>query len=469
MKKILEGSLLYRLISAVAAWLDRQWERSFTGALLTGSGREAPGFLSRWGAGARRLLCRVFRALRLDRLLRGSVFLHSFFWMGLAVLIAPIAPTMAVLAAVLVALFSLAARLCMEPERRTAASPLKKWVVAFAVVYMGSTLLSVDLSGSLPGGLLVTVFTLFALAVMELVDSRERLEKLWNLIVLSGAAVALVGIAQAALGLQSAEAWVDQDSFQGLTLRVYSTLGNPNVLSEYLMLVIPMSAAAAVNAKTANGRMAAGLAFLTMTVCLALTYARGGYLGIAFAAAVFLILLDRRFIALGIVGILALLPLLPQSILTRLMSIGDLGDSSTSYRVYIWLATLNLLRDYWLCGFGTGVAAFQAIYPKYSFNAVSAPHAHNLFLQIFCECGIFGLFTLLGVFVSAVRLLGGAVSRACRADKVRCSALIASFTGFAVQSMTDHSFYNYRVVLMFWVIVGLSAAAARLTVREDAQ
>ena len=33
--------------------------------------------------------------------------------------------------------------------------------------------------------------------------------------------------------------------------------------------------------------------------------------------------------------------------------------------------------------------------------------------------------------------------------------------GFMVQAMTDYSFYNYRVMFLFWCYVALGMAAAR--------
>ena len=128
-----------------------------------------------------------------------------------------------------------------------------------------------------------------------------------------------------------------------------------------------------------------------MMLCLLLTYSRGCYLGILFAVALFLVLLDRRFILLGIVG-LALLPVvMPASIMERFLSIGDLTDTSSSYRLLIYLGTLGMLKDYWFSGIGPGMEAFNQVYPAYAYHAVSAPHSHNLFLQLTSDTGIFGM------------------------------------------------------------------------------
>ena len=52
---------------------------------------------------------------------------------------------------------------------------------------------------------------------------------------------------------------------------------------------------------------------------------------------------------------------LPETIINRFLSIGNMADSSTSYRVYIWLGTIAMLKDYWFCGIGPGAAAFNQV------------------------------------------------------------------------------------------------------------
>ena len=178
-------------------------------------------------------------------------------------------------------------------------------------------------------------------------------------------------------------------------------------------------------------------------------------------SAVFLVLIDRRFIALGIVAIAAFLVVMPDSIASRLMSIGDTSDGSTSYRLAIWMGTLNMLRDFWFCGIGPGTAAFNKIYPPYSYSAAVAQHSHNLYLQIMCETGITGIAVFLILLVSFFRMTGSAVRRADRDTRLRLIAVISGMMGFLLQGMTDYSFYNYRVTLVFWVFIGLGAILSR--------
>ena len=64
--------------------------------------------------------------------------------------------------------------------------------------------------------------------------------------------------------------------------------------------------------------------------------------------------------------IIVFLPfIIPETMVERMMSVGNLGDSSTSYRVFIWLGTLEMLKNFWLGGIGMGEGAFRTVYPLY--------------------------------------------------------------------------------------------------------
>jgi putative inorganic carbon (HCO3(-)) transporter len=164
-------------------------------------------------------------------------------------------------------------------------------------------------------------------------------------------------------GSNLGHAWLDDDMFTDISLRVYSTLENPNVLGEYLLLAIPVCAALFFAAKNVWARLfflgAAGVCAL----CMIYTQSRGCWLGLFLAAAVFILLTDWRWLGLGLLALFLLPSVLPGSIIARFTSIGDVSDSSTSYRVYIWLGTLAMLRDYGLFGVGLGSDACNKVYP----------------------------------------------------------------------------------------------------------
>ena len=455
---LIRDSRIYGAVAALAAWLGGLMRESRIFHLITDQRRSEPeGTLSQGiRAGLRRLQAKLWHILHLDRLLEGSVFLKTGFWCALPIVFAPLLPTMVILGLVLAGFASLILTLGCRQELRPVYSPVNKWVVLYALIYAFATCASVTFSGSLLVGMISVCFLLFYLVVITSIQSWSGLRRLILAMLLVGTIVALYGFWQYLHPGQFASAWLDTDMFSSITMRVYSTLANPNVLGTYFLLVIPFAAAMLLTAPGAGKKLAYAVILILLVLCLALTYSRGCYLGILFAALVFLILLDRRFL-IPMVILLLLCPfILPDTILTRFTSIGDLSDSSTSYRVYIWMGALDMLKDYWFCGIGPGEAAFDLIYPSYAYSGITAPHAHSLYLQIMCETGVVGIAVFLGMIISFFRSLCSALKRETRKDvRIFQIAAIASVAGFLVEGATDYTFYNYRVTFLFWCVLGI--------------
>ena len=465
---VLYASLLWRGLMAISRWFGEQWSSSgvvqwflhpsgWTSALS-----EHSVFYRLWSL-VRSGLCWLYEKLRLERLFDGSVFSNTWFWCLLPTALAPLLPTMAVLGLAAVGFCSLALNLVRDRERPLAWSPINRYVILYAAVYLVGTLFSVSLKASLKSGLLSVAFILFAVVLYNAVSTRRQLDVLLTCAVLAAAAVSCYGILQYIFrwGYQS-EAWVDSDMFSTIRFRVTATLENPNMLGQYLLLAIPLGGAKLLTAKSWKSRAFWFCCCGAMCLCMILTFARGAWLGLLFAGAAFFVLLNPRLILLAPVALAALYFVLPQSVIARFASIGNLADASTSYRVYIWIGTLAMLKDYWLCGIGPGTEAFNMVYPAYCYNSIVAPHSHNLFLQIVSDAGV----AALGVFVILLFVYFRMMCAALHQEKDWTSRLLqiaftAGVCGFMVQAMTDFSFYNYRVLFAFWTYLAMGALCAR--------
>lgn len=277
--------------------------------------------------------------------------------------------------------------------------------------------------------------------------------------------VSVYGLVQNFTG-QVNTTWQDKEMFDTISGRVVSTFENPNVLGEYLLLTIPFAFAALFCAK--GGKQVLGMLGLCACAggCLIFTWSRGAWLGFLFAAVVFLLILSRRSISLMVCGVLAVpfLPfVLPSDIVARFTSIGSVGDSSTAYRLHIWTASLNMIRDYPIGGVGTSISSFQAVYPQYSLSGIeSAPHSHNLFMEIMIELGVVGLVAFLLVIFFFLQKSTTVISKGVdRRTKLFGGAAVCAILGVLLQGMTDYVWYNYRIFLMFWLVIGLGVAHLR--------
>ena len=466
---ILNASILCRWLFALADQLGVQWNSSRVVQWFLNPSRRAQGasehsvFTCIWN-GVRGGLCRLYEKLRLEKLLGDSVFTRLWFWCMLPVVFAALLPTMVVAALGGVAVCSLALALLRDRQRKLIFSPINKYVLLYAAVYAVGTVASVTPRASLPVGLLTVFFTLFTLLPLNSVGSRSQLERMVRLVVLGGVLVALYGILQYIFrfGYQS-DAWVDSSMFGGISFRVVSTLENPNMLGQYLVLMIPLGGACLLNAAEKKERWFWLGCCGVLCACMLLTFSRGGWLALLVAALVFAVLINPRLLMLAPFALLVLYFVLPDTIIQRFTSIGNLSDHSTSYRVSIWLGSLRMLADYWLCGIGPGNAAFNTVYPAYSYDEIVTPHSHNLLLQITADAGICAVVLFCVILFCYFRWLCAALHREQKTGKGRMYhiAFISGVAGFMVQAMTDFSFYNYRVMFVFWVYLALGMAAAR--------
>lgn len=457
----LSRSALGRGFDALCRWVGQKWRESlivnwFCSHRVLRMECAAPGRLRTW-------CCGVYRACKLDKLFADSIFLRSFFWCALAVVAAPFAPTMVVLTLALVGCASQLLRSLHEREmlfRNPVAAP----VLIFAGIYAFGILTSADVRSSLPVGFITLAFLLYSLTLFHAVDTEKHFDLLLTLLVTVGAAVSCYGILQYRFGFgyQSA-AWVDEEMFGSIGFRVGATMENPNMLGQYLTLIIPIGGAKMLTSERWR-KLYYFACCAVMCVCMILTFSRGAWLGLLFAGALFFIAMDPRLLFLAPFALLALWFVLPETVITRFTSIGNLGDRSTSYRVSIWLGTINMLRDgHWLKGIGPGTAAFNSVYPFYSFDASVAQHSHSLYLQLICDAGIAELLAFLWLIVRYYRALGAALLRGGQEQATRLTqiAFASGALGFLVQAMTDYSFYNYRVMFLFWAYLALGMASAR--------
>ena len=467
-RAILSASLLWQWLSALCLWFGEQWRGS--GVIQwflhpggwTKAASESSVFYRLWSA-FRSAACWLYEKLRLERLFAGSVFGRTWLWCLLPAALAPILPTMEVLGLAAVGTCSLALNLVRDRSRQLAWAPINRYVLLYAAVYMAGTLFSVNLQASRNPGLLSVAFIVFSLVLYNGVTNRGQLDVLLAVVVLAGTAVSVYGILQYLFrwGYQSA-AWVDSDMFSSILFRVPSTLDNPNMLGQYLILIIPIGGAKLLAQRDWPGRIFYFLCCALMCVCMILTFSRGAWLGLLFAGVVFAMLLNPRLILLAPLALAALWFILPDTVISRFTSIGNMSDASTSYRFYIWMGTLAMLKNYWLCGIGPGAEACNMVYPAYSYNGISAPHSHNLFLQIVCDAGIAALGVFLILIFVYFRMMCTALSRERDwTSRLYQIAFTGGVCGFLVQAMTDYSFYNYRVLFLFWACLAMGALCAR--------
>ncbi|MEO8610816.1 MAG: O-antigen ligase family protein [Chloroflexota bacterium] len=237
--------------------------------------------------------------------------------------------------------------------------------------------------------------------------------------------------------------------------RPVSTLGNPNALANFLVVIIPFAMVRTVSARLTLGRIVMGLYSLAALFLLFLTYSRGAWIGTAAGIGIWGILLLAQhdmlsrqafrawwveqklltrvltFVASGVSVIAVAIVLI---IFLRSFSEGGrtTGLRTDIYKTAITMFSEKPLTGYGLFTFGRGLVRLQSVPPTTPHS-----HAHDTPLLIAAELGIPGLlalFSTLGVMVWAARRNWHDMTNRQRA---LLSGAASAVVAFAVHELTD--------------------------------
>jgi putative inorganic carbon (HCO3(-)) transporter len=285
-------------------------------------------------------------------------------------------------------------------------------------------------------------------------------------------AVAFIGIIQYILGNVS-QIWQDAGMFGDIRGRTVSAFGNPNVLGEYLVLVIPAIFAMFLCSNTFKTKMLFFVTLALCSVCLVLTWSRGAWLGLIIASIVFILVKSHTFLAYITVALpgltLAFSFIMNGKVMKRLFSIGSMADSSTAYRWNIWNGVWDMLADKGLYGIGTGEGAFTSVFPQYAVSGTeSVPHTHSLYLQLMAETGVFSLLCFLLVCLAYFSLVFAYIRKAIgKRNRTMSIGFLCGILAFLLQGLTDYVWYSYKVYLFFWITLGFAMAVLNICKEND--
>ncbi len=334
-------------------------------------------------------------------------------------------------------------------------TPLDIPVVLFALATVMSLL---GLTGFYGDQLVALVkaaggFLLFFIATQSLQERRD----VW-LVILAVLAAGLVLAAETVIP-------VIQGGSVSVLDRATGNVIDPNLFAGYLVLLVPLALGAGIAMRWRWGPLLSGLAMLLLGAALVATLSRGGWLGfIAGIATMVIMLPGRRRIVLGVAGgVLAVMLIgLAGPVAARLGTGGGGASPLQTFidRIPIWQAAWTMFSGHPI--FGIGLNNFGnfigGIDPSLDVN-----QAHDLFLNIATERGLLGFITFMVVLGSALVMLVRARGLiANRRDAVLLAAITGSIVAFLADSLFDVAYYDYKILLLFWLVMGIAASLPRL-------
>jgi O-antigen ligase/Flp pilus assembly protein TadD len=261
--------------------------------------------------------------------------------------------------------------------------------------------------------------------------------------------------------------WARTATFGG-DVRVFGTLGHPNMLGAYLGMTVPLTGWLAIRTRSGIERTLWALVATVSIVVIAATLSRGAWIGLGAAAVAWAFL---RLAARGSAGrgaparslrrssriptaalasllaiaaaalLIARSPMGP-NLATRVREIANLSAPTTQSRLHIWRAGLGMARDEPVLG--VGLDAFGTMFPRYRTSAYwqvewgrTPNKAHNEAIQILATQGILGGISALLVILFAAAAIWRATRRGDPAAREGAVAAGASLVGFAVQDLSS--------------------------------
>jgi O-antigen ligase len=319
-------------------------------------------------------------------------------------------------------------------------------------------------------------FVIFHLTCMLLVpvllsvlDDKRQLNN-FIYIMLAGLSVSvLYGCYQTVVGVPVVLWQIDVTANAGMPGRVFSFFENPNAFAEVLSMLVPYYVAVLFNNKNRYVRLVTLMLFLASGGVMVMTLSRAGYIAFAAEFALAIMFYNWKLVPLfAVFGVLSL-PFMPATISRRIITIFT-GDSSISSRTYTYNSALKLLIDHFALGVGLGVDPAQKIVNVNSYysNGYKFIHAHNTYLQIWIETGLFGLIAFLAAMANWFKQSASWIvdKKSPKDLKNIILAGTAGVLGVLIFGLVDYVWFYPRIMVIFWVVVAVTMAAVRLTSDE---
>lgn len=357
---------------------------------------------------------------------------------------------------------------------RTLGSPLPQTKINFPIllllvgVVIGLWVSPARLSGVESAAKLLASLTTFYV-LLDVLQTSADVWRAASALVLAGLAVVL--LLPFSVGW-SADKVFALPAFLDWTLRPPGQGTNPNIVGGMLAAILPLGLVL-LAAPRRSERIVGAIALGPFLIALLVLQARAAWFALLGGLAIGATLYRRWFLPIIPLLLLGLLFLNQQLGGVEALSdtifgkIGKPTSGTLQERVALWTQAVELIRAHPLTGIGMG--AYPFVTPYAPPNSPSAPgllaaHAHNVFLQVALDTGIFGLAGFVGVFVMAILSAWRAYTRQ-RAMPLPIGILTA-FSVILLHSFADGIFWGLKTGWVLWFLFGIACVLPDIAEQE---
>jgi len=337
------------------------------------------------------------------------------------------------------------------------------------------------------------IYAGFYFSILQyLKTNRSSLKLIVTVIALLVSAESVIGLLQNNAEVMAGATWQDTTSLnpEEVMTRVFGTIKplNPNLYAAYILAGLWSLPCLFLNKLlTKNFKTAAICAAFSLFAFAAifLSGCRGAYVGLAaFCVTIFCLIykvlnynfnisekIKRLFAAFAasLFGLVTIVVVSTPALLKRVLSIFTTrGDSSSSFRMNVYNAGIEMFRDNFWLGIGCGNKVFREIYGLYMLSGFDALSAYCIYLEIGIESGIFALVAFI---VFLVFLIKDAFCSLCSEISVENKIFIlcaaASLLGVMLHGFVDTVFFRPPVQILFWSFVAVINVSLNCEVKNE--
>jgi putative inorganic carbon (HCO3(-)) transporter len=336
-------------------------------------------------------------------------------------------------------------------------TPLDWFFLAYVAAELLSTVFSVRAEQSLLFSkrlLLIAVVYFFA----SMTTSEKRAK--WYIAVMLGSAaiVALIGVFKLI--------FADPETTKRLGIfQFYMTT------SELMMMAALLIVPFIIHPKSPTSvRWFCVASLVPILISLYATVTRGAYLAAAVGLLFIAFVRNKKLIVPVLILLVLMIIFAPSYVQERIKSIVDLHHPENASRVMLWNAGLKIFADHPIVGVGD--IDLHELIVRYSPPGSDLPwgHLHNVLLQLLVTLGAVGFGAVVVMFVQ-ILITEWSVYKKVKEDWMSGSFVLGTLAvsvGFHINGLTEWSFGDQEVVLLFWTTLGLTLAMGRMIEKGSA-
>lgn len=187
--------------------------------------------------------------------------------------------------------------------------------------------------------------------------------------------------------------------------------------------------------------------------CFLLTFSRGGWFSFLFASLLIGFFSRKWEHVVSVFSFFIIILVLAPAIRERLMFIFQPGGDAN--RFGIWNVAWNMIKENPFLG--KGVGTFMAYFTNYN-NVLGVQYAHNSFLQILAETGIFA-FSSFVAFITLILWQG--IKSFLKFHDYLVLGLLCAIFGYLVHSFFDNHLYSLQLAVLFWFMAGMLVVVSK--------